>query len=89
MSLLINFIKISNDCKGFLDGNVVHTAYKYDYRYFVKGSLNYRFQEFFYDEESEEAVMAKRRLDEIILYYECEEERKAFGIYAYYQKGVV
>lgn len=33
--------------------------------------------------------MAKRRLDEIILYYECEEERKAFGIYAYYQKGVV
>lgn len=72
--------------KGFLGRNVVHTDYKYTYRYFVKGSLNYRVQEFFYDENSDEAVMAKRNLDEVILYYENEEEREKFEIYAYHQR---
>ena len=72
--------------QGFICKSSIRDDYKYAYRFFVKGSLNYRVQEFFYDEESDDARIAKRNLDEVILYYVCEEEREAFEIYASYQR---
>jgi len=54
---------------------------KFTYRYFLKDSIDYKLQQFLFNTENEEAVYAKRRFDEVILYYENEEEKSAFEFY--------
>ncbi len=56
--------------------------YKYTYKYFLKESIDYKLQKFFFDPEDMEEVYAKRRLDEVILYFEDNEERLRFEFYA-------
>lgn len=55
--------------------------HKFTYKYFVKGSTEYRLQQFFLDGENEEAIYANRRLMEVVLLYETEDEKSAFEAY--------
>lgn len=45
-------------------------------------SIEYKLQKFFYDSEDMEQFYAKGRLDEVILYFEDNEERLCFEFYA-------
>ena len=54
---------------------------KYAYKYFLKDSIDYNAQQFFFDTEDSEEVYAKRKFDEVVLYYENEEERLTFESY--------
>jgi hypothetical protein len=66
-------------------GYVGHDVYgvndKFCYKYFLMDSIDYRLQEFYFNIENMEEVYAKRRLDEIILYYANDEERLSFEFY--------
>ena len=42
---------------------------KFTYRYFLKDSIDYKLQQFLFDAENEEEVYAKRRFDEVVLYF--------------------
>lgn len=66
---------------GFVCRDEWGVNYKYVYRYYLKDSIDYKLQQFFFDPENEEQVYAKRRFDEIVLYYENEEEKLAFESY--------
>lgn len=66
---------------GFVGGDRYSRDYKYPYRYYLKNSTAYKLQEFFYDDDEMEEVHAKRNLDEVVLYFENEEENLAFEAY--------
>ncbi|WP_231514886.1 hypothetical protein [Oceanobacillus salinisoli] len=55
--------------------------HKYSYKYYLKDSIAYALQEFFFDDEDMEEVYAKRNLDEVVLYFENEEEKVSFESY--------
>lgn len=55
--------------------------HKYTYKYYLKDSLDYKLQQFFFDIEDSEEVYAKRKFDEVVLYYENEEEKATFESY--------
>lgn len=55
--------------------------HKYSYKYYLKDSIAYELQEFFFDDEDMEEVYAKRNLDEVVLYFENEEENVSFESY--------
>lgn len=55
--------------------------HKFTYKYFVKGSTEYRLQQFFLEGGNEEAIYANRRLMEVVLLYETEDEKSAFEAY--------
>jgi len=55
--------------------------HKFTYKYFLKDSIDYKLQQFLFDEENEEEVYAKRRFDEVVLYFENEEEKSEFEFY--------
>ncbi|MFL0250623.1 helix-turn-helix domain-containing protein [Clostridium neuense] len=63
--------------------------YKYAYKYFLKDSIDYKLQRFFFDTEDREEVYAKDRLDEVIIYYENEEEKLAFEYYVESNQAMV
>lgn len=54
---------------------------KFTYKYFLKDSIDYKLQQFLFDMENEEEVSAKRRFDEVILYFENEDEKSSFEFY--------
>lgn len=56
--------------------------HKCSYKYFLMDSIDYELQKFFFDPEDMEEVYAKGRLDEVILYFEDNEERLCFEFYA-------
>lgn len=62
---------------------------KYTYKYFLKDSIEYQLQKFFFDTEDSEEVYAKRRLDEVVLYYENEKEKLAFEYYIEVNHGII
>lgn len=66
---------------GYLGYDEYGVNHKYTYKYYLKDSINYKLQQFFFDEEDREEVYAKRRFDEVVLYYENEEEKLAFEFY--------
>lgn len=55
--------------------------HKYSYKYYLKDSIAYELQQFFFDDEDMEEVYAKRNLDEVVLYFENEEEKFSFESY--------
>jgi hypothetical protein len=55
--------------------------HKFTYKYFLKDTIDYKLQSFFFDIEDSEEVYAKRKFDEVILYFENEEEKSAFEYY--------
>lgn len=66
---------------GFAGYDRYRIDHKFTYKYFVKGSTEYRLQQFFLDGENEEAIYANRRLMEVVLLYETEDEKSAFEAY--------
>jgi Predicted transcriptional regulator containing an HTH domain and an uncharacterized domain shared with the mammalian protein Schlafen len=66
-------------------GYVCHDEYKvnheYSYKYFLMDSIDYKLQKFFFDSDDMEEVYAKRRFDEVILYFADNEERLSFEFY--------
>ena len=63
--------------------------YKFTYKYYLKNSIDYELQKFFLDTDDMEELYAKRRLDEVLLYYENEEEMAAFESYIEKDQKVV
>ncbi|UII55669.1 ATP-binding protein [Cytobacillus spongiae] len=55
--------------------------HKYSYKYYLKDSIDYELQQFFFDDEDMEEVYAKRNLDEVVLYFENEAEKLSFESY--------
>lgn len=66
---------------GFVGYDEWKVNHKFTYKYFLKDSIDYKLQQFLFDTEDEEEVYAKRRFDEVILYFENEEEKSAFELY--------
>ena len=66
---------------GFAGYDRYRIDHKFTYKYFVKGSTEYRLQQFFLEGENEEAIYANRRLMEVVLLYETEDEKSAFETY--------
>ena len=63
--------------------------HKFTYKYFLKDSINYRLQQFFFDIDDMEEVHAKRRFDEVVLYYDNIEEKEAFEFYIENKQKIV
>lgn len=63
-------------------GFILDPIYKmdsiYTYKYMLKDSIYYAFQQFLYDEENQDQRMAKSRFDEVVLYFDNEEEQKEY-----------
>ena len=55
--------------------------YKYIYKYYLKDSIAYKLQQFFFDEDDMEEFYAKKSLDEVVLYFANEEEKHSFESY--------
>lgn len=63
---------------GFIHDPKYRTESIYAYKYILKDSMDYIIQQFFYDEDNEEARIAKYRFDEVILYFENKGEQEEF-----------
>lgn len=63
---------------GFIHDPKYRSESIYTYKYILKDSVAYAVQQFLYDEENEEARMAKYRFDEVVLYFENKEEQEEF-----------
>nr|WP_085332931.1 ATP-binding protein [Clostridium botulinum] len=63
---------------GFIKDNNRPMDSLYDYKYILKNSIEYAVQQFIYNEDSEEARMAKKRFDEVILYFQDKQEQQEF-----------
>ena len=55
--------------------------HKYSYKYYLMDSIAYELQQYFFDDEDMEEVYAKKNLDEVVLYFENEEEKESFESY--------
>src|SRR5690606_4377213 len=62
---------------GFIPLDKYHRG-KLSYKYYVIGSLKYQLNIFLFDENSEEARIARDRFMELVLLYNSERERKLF-----------
>lgn len=74
---------------GFVGYDEYGVNHKFTYRYYTKDSIRYKLQQFFFDSEDMEEVHAKRRFDEVVLYYENEEEKDYFEFYIENKQSVV
>lgn len=62
---------------------------KFTYKYFLKDSIDYKLQKFFFDMEDSEEAYAKGKFDEVVLYYENEDEKSKFEYYVERNQGMV
>lgn len=63
---------------GFIHDPLYKTETLFEYRYMLKGSIDFAIQQFLYDEENQEERMAKYRFDEVVLYFDTKEEQEEF-----------
>ncbi len=63
---------------GFIHNPTIYSESLYAYKYILNDSVDYAVQQFIYDEDSEEARIAKERFDEVVLYFENKQEHKEF-----------
>jgi hypothetical protein len=54
---------------------------KYTYKYFLKNDIAYKLQQFLFNNHKMEEINAKKRFDEVILYYENKKEKLGFESY--------
>lgn len=66
---------------GFIGYDKYHIEHKFTYKYYIQGSDTYKLYRFFLDSDDEEAAYANRRLMEVVLLYETEEEQMGFEKY--------
>lgn len=62
----------------FIHDSSRHLEVLYSYKYILKDSLEYAIQQFLYDDKNGDAVEAKRRFDEVVLYFENAVEQQEF-----------
>lgn len=62
---------------GFI-GKDEHLNPLYTYKYYLKNSFDFYLQQFLFDNEDSEEVWAKRRYDEVVLYFSDDNERLMF-----------
>ena len=66
-------------------GFVCHNAYrmdnKFSYKYYVKGSKRYQMLLFLYDDNNSEQRYAFDNLEDVVIFYESEDERKKFEMF--------
>jgi len=74
---------------GFVGHDEWKYRHKYTYKYFLKDSIEYKIQQFLFDRENGEEVYAKTRFDEVVLYYENEEEKSAFEFYVENKQSLI
>jgi len=67
---------------GYVGHDEYGVNYKYSYKYFMMDSIDYKLKKFFFDSDDMEEVYAKRRFDEVILYFDDNKERLSFEFYA-------
>lgn len=65
------------------------TTPMYEYRYFLRNSIEYCVQQFLYDTDDSEEICAKRRFDEVVLYFENRKEEEYFRMDLEYQPEVL
>lgn len=63
--------------------------HKFTYKYFLLDSLDYKLQQFFFNSENTEKAYAKRKFDDVVLYFENNEERLAFEFYVENKQKVI
>jgi hypothetical protein len=63
---------------GFIHDPNRYTESLYAYKYILKNSIDYSVQQFIYGEDNEEARIAKERFDEVVLYFENQQEQEEF-----------
>ncbi|WP_041219333.1 ATP-binding protein [Desulfitobacterium dichloroeliminans] len=65
---------------GFIHDPIRYSESIYTYKYILKNSIDYAIQQFIYNEDSDEARIAKQRFDEVVLYFENEQEQVDFHL---------
>lgn len=66
---------------GFVGHDEFNIKHKYTYKYYLKNDIAYKLQQFLFDNNNMEEVNAKKRFDEVILYYKNEKEKLGFESY--------
>lgn len=65
------------------------TIVKYQYRYFLRNSIEYYVQQFLYNADNSEEVYAKQRFDNVVLYFDNEQQEEQFRIEIEYNPEVL
>lgn len=74
---------------GFIHKHASPTETLYAFRYLLRDSLEYVVQEFLFNSDDPEKVVAKRNFDEVVLYFSNEEEKNSFcAEFKYYPKAL-
>ena len=73
----------------FLNFGEYGTDVDYAFKYFIKGEPAYRLNEFLYNSSNTEQGYARRRLFEVILLFESEEEKEDFTEYINSNRTIV
>lgn len=63
---------------GFIHDPTRYSESLYVYKFILKDSIDYALQQFIYNEDSDEARIAKGRFDEVVLYFENRQEQEEF-----------
>lgn len=66
-----------------------HLDVLYTYKYILMNSTEYAVQQFLFDQENSEAEAAKNRFDEVVLYFEDEQEQQRFHRHIEQQPSVI
>ena len=62
----------------FIEDSKYHIKPLYTYKYILKDSIEYKLQQFLFNEDNDEARYAKDKFDEVVLYFDNKEEKKKF-----------
>ncbi len=63
---------------GFIHDPIRYSESLYAYKYILEDSIDYAVQQFIYNEDSDDARIAKERFDEVVLYFENKQEQEEF-----------
>lgn len=68
-----------NPMLGIIKNPNQYSEQRFFYKYLLKDSFDYALQQFIYDEDNKKTIIAKNRFDEVVLYFENEQERQDFN----------
>ncbi|MBD8590271.1 ATP-binding protein [Peribacillus simplex] len=68
--------------RGFIYLDEYHQKYIH-YRFFTKGTIEYNLHRFLFNEESDDAIIAKREFSKLILYFDSFHEKQSFENHVY------
>lgn len=65
------------------------TTVQYQYRFFVRNSIEYCVQQFLYNSDNSEEVYAKQRFDDVVLYFDNAQQEEQFRIELEYHPEIL